>query len=116
MHRIKSFSVLRTSATVGIVMFLSVLALFLSIGLIALILSVIPHSVAHQHAAAQPAPHPLGQWIFVAMPFFEGIGGFIGTALFCWLYNRIVGFTGGFEINVVKLSAAPGQSSPTTNP
>jgi hypothetical protein len=115
MHRIKSFSVLRTSTTIGISMFLFVLALFLSVGLIGLLLSVFPHTATHQHAALHPAPDPLGPWFFALMPFAEGAMGFLFTALFCWVYNHIVGFTGGIELNVVKLSEALAPSSRETN-
>ena len=115
MHRIKSFSVLRTSTTMGIAMFLFVLALFLSIGLIGLLLSVIPYTAAHHHVAVHQATSQPGSWFFASMPFVEGAVSFLFTALFCWVYNHIVGFTGGFEINVVKLSEAPGQSSLGTN-
>ena len=114
MHRIKSFSVLRTSATMGIVMFLSVVALFLSFGLIGLLLSVIPYTAAHHHVAVHPATSQPGSWFFASMPFVEGAVGFLFTALFCWVYNRIVRFTGGFELNVVKLPEALAPSSPTT--
>ena len=62
-----------------------------------------------------PAPHPPDFWFFAAMPFLEGIGFFFFTALSCWLYNRIAGFTGGIELNVVRLSEALTQTSPTTN-
>jgi hypothetical protein len=95
----------------GIVMFLFVLVFLLLIGL----LSLIPHSAAHQHAAVQSARNQPGPWFFAAMPLLEGIMGFLGTALFCWLYNRFTGFTGGIELNVERLSEAPAPSSPTTN-
>jgi hypothetical protein len=115
MHRIKSFSVFRTSATMGILMFLFVLACFLlvaSLGLIGFLVSLIRHS-AIQHAKAHPAPpHELGRWFFAAMPFLEGFVGFLFTALFCWVYNRIASFTGGIELKVVGLPEAPTQSDP----
>ena len=97
-------------------MFLFVLVFFLLVCLIALSNSMIPHSAVHQHAAVHPAPSPPGFWFFLAaMPFFEGIGGFLFTALFCWLYNRIARFTGGIELNVVRQSETLIQTSPTTN-
>ena len=111
MHRIKSFSVLRTSTTMGIVMFLFVLASTLLVGL----LFLIPDSAAHHHAAVQSARNEPGPWIFAALPFAEGIFGFLGTALFCWLYNRIFRFTGGIELNVVRLAEAAAPPSPPTS-
>jgi len=79
MHRIKSFSVLRTAATMGILMFLFALAgilLFASFGLIGSLVSLIRHSAVH-HAAPKPAmPHEPGPWFFAVMPFIEGIGFF----------------------------------------
>jgi hypothetical protein len=114
MHRIKSFSVLRTSATMGIPMFLFVLAAL--VFLIGLPLSLIPHAAVHQHAAVHPPPNQPGIWFFLAaMPFFEGIAGFLITALFCWLYNRIARFTGGIELNVARHSETLIQTSPSTN-
>jgi ABC-type multidrug transport system permease subunit len=108
MHRIKSFSVFRTSATMGILMFLFVLACFLlvaSFALIGLLVSLISHSAIH-HTAVNPAmPHEL-RWVFAAMPLIEGMGVFLFTALFCWLYNRIAPFTGGIELKVVGLPEA----------
>jgi hypothetical protein len=115
MHRIKSFSVLRTSTTMGILMFLFVLVPLVSVLLIGLLLSLIPHAAVHQHAAVHPAPHPPDVWFVAAMPFLEGIAFFFFTALSCWLYNRIAGFTGGIELNVVRLSEALTQTSPTAN-
>ena len=97
-------------------MFLFVLVALLSVFLIGLPLSLIPHSAVHQHAAVHPAPNPPGLWFFLAaMPFFEGIGGFLFTALFCWLYNLIARFTGGIELNVVRHSETLIQTSPSTN-
>jgi hypothetical protein len=99
----------------GILMFLFVLVFFLLFCLIGLSNSVIPHSAVHQHAAVHPAPNPPDFWFFAAMPFLEGMVFFFFTALFCWLYNRIAGFTGGVELNVVRQSATFIHTSPTTN-
>ena len=99
MHRIKSFVVLRTSATIGVVSFLFVLTLSLLAGLVAGFSPAIPHHFgAHVVAPFQP----LGWWFFVALPLVEGIAGFLFTGLFCWLYNVTAQFTGGIEVNVVR--------------
>jgi Transmembrane domain of unknown function (DUF3566) len=118
MHRIKSFSVFRTSTTMGILMFLFVLAFFLLLaffGLIGVLVSLIHHSAVH-HAAVNPVPpHEPGRWFFASLPFIEGVGAFFFTALFCWLYNRIVRFTGGIELTVVGPPGAPAETNPATD-
>jgi hypothetical protein len=88
-------------------MFLFVLAFFALSGL----LSLIPHSAVHSQAAVHRPPYHPGPWFFAAMPFVEGALGFLFTALFCWVYNRIVGFTGGIELDVIKLCEVPAPSS-----
>ena len=99
MHRIKSFTVLRTSATIGVVLFLFVLILSLLAGLVAGVSPVIPHHVGAQVVAPF---QPLRRRFFVALPFIEGVAGFLSTGLFCWLYNLSSRFTGGIEVNAVR--------------
>jgi hypothetical protein len=114
-HRIKSFSILRTSATMGILTFVFVLAFFLLAALFGLVAHQLHHGVT-AHVAVSPAPPMMhGRWLFVAMPFFEGIGAFLLTAMWCWVYNRIVKFTGGIEVNVIRVSAAVSESQSTPN-
>ena len=87
------------------------LSMIVPVLLIALPLAI-PHFAVHQRAALRPDPNYPGFWFLAAIPFAEGIVGFLLTALFCWPYNRIAGFTGGIELNVVRQSETliqPGQ-------
>ena len=114
-HRIKSFGILRTSVTMGILMFV----FFAAFSLVAAVFGLVAHQFHHGVAmhvaenAARPMMH--GGWVFVAMPFFEGIGAFLSTALWCWFYNWIVKFTGGIELSVVGVSTAGSESQSTPN-
>jgi hypothetical protein len=110
MHRIKSFRVVRTSATIGVASFLFALLFFtLGAALVAAIsLLVIPHH------AATPAVAPSrlsGLLFFMAAPFVQGVAGFIFTAVFCWLYNLSARFTGGMQVNAVRLPESTAEAS-----
>jgi hypothetical protein len=96
-------------------MFLFVLAVFLLLFLIGLAAFVFHRSALHQHTTMHPHPHQPGFWFFAAMPFLQGIGAFLFTALFCWLYNRLARFTGGVELNVVGPSEALAETGSPLN-
>jgi hypothetical protein len=109
MHRIKSFRVVRTSATIGVASFLFALLFFTSAGLVAAIsLLVIPH---HARTPAVAPSRLSALWFFMAAPFVEGVAGFIFTALFCWLYNLSARFTGGIQVNAVRLPESTTEAS-----
>jgi hypothetical protein len=115
-RRIKSFGVLRTSATMGLAVLLFILALYLLIGAIVLIAYLNPHSVFHEHPGPRPNQMIQGAtWWIGAMPFLEGTMAFVFCAGICWTYNRIARFTGGLEVHVVRLPERVIETSPTAN-
>lgn len=47
-------------------------------------------------ASAPEAARP-PVWIFVVLPFFYLVIGYVMVAISCWLYNRLFPFIGGIE-------------------
>lgn len=40
----------------------------------------------------------MGFGMFIIVPIFYVIAGFLGTLLACWLYNLVAGWLGGIEL------------------
>ena len=86
MQQIKSFGVLQTAKVMGVVdLLIGILAA------LAFLLRFIAHHSLH---------HPRVLLFVCFVPILYGIGGFILTAIFCWIYNRVARRMGGIAIEL----------------
>lgn len=86
MQQIKSFGVLQTSKVMGVVdLFIGVLVA------IGFLLRRLTHHGVH---------HPRLLVFFLFIPIIYGVGGFLFTAIFCGIYNRVARRMGGIEIEL----------------
>jgi hypothetical protein len=84
-YRIRRFGIQSTALTIGILYFV-----------IALIIAPLLY-LAQGNA---PQGESLPGIAFVIGPFFYAIIGYLGTALMCWLYNKISGWSGGVSLTL----------------
>jgi len=101
LKRIGPYSCAKVSAVLYFIIGLLVGLLF---SLIALIGATIGNS---------PESMIFGVGAVVIFPIFYGIIGFIGGAFMAWLYNRVVGWIGGIEMEFDEGSIAPQDPSTT---
>lgn len=99
--RIKRFGIYQTSKVSAAVYFVLTMIILLPFGLIA---SLFGNSLGF----------PLGGFIFI-LPFVYGFVGFIVTALCCAIYNWIVRYTGGIEMEVETGEYAAGNDLQSEN-
>jgi hypothetical protein len=90
MKRIKRFGVYQTAKVFGIIYFLATAIFLIPIGLIV-------NMAGGDNLGGLPFG---GGMFFLILPVFYGIIGFLITALGCFIYNLIVQWTGGIEIEV----------------
>ncbi len=79
-YRIRRFGIQSTALTVGILYFV-----------IALIIAPIVYLISSN----APSGERLPGIAFVIGPFFYAVFGYLGTALLCWIYNMVAGWSGG---------------------
>lgn len=91
MKRVKRFGVYQTSKVAAIIMFFIALIFMIPFALIGGIVG----GLSGNHFPGFPLG---GGFLFIVMPFFYGIIGFIMTALSCLIYNLIAKWTGGIEL------------------
>ncbi len=84
MQQIKSFGVLQTSKVMGVIDFF--LGVLIAIGFML------------RFVARHGLHHPRVLVFFLFVPVLYGVGGFVITAIFCGIYNRIASRLGGIEI------------------
>jgi hypothetical protein len=88
MQQIKSIGVLQTAKVMGVVdLLIGVLAA------IAFLLRFLVRHNLHLH-------HPRVLLFVLLVPILYGIGGFILTAVFCWIYNSVARRMGGIAIEL----------------
>jgi len=85
-YRIRRFGIQSTALTVGILYFF-----------IALLILVPLFFVASRNG---PPEQALPGIAFVLGPFLYAAIGYIGTALGCWLYNLVAGWSGGISMTL----------------
>jgi hypothetical protein len=51
-------------------------------------------------ARFSPSESGLSSGFALALPVIYGLGGFVGTAIGCFIYNFVAGMVGGIEIEV----------------
>ncbi len=86
MQQIKSFGVLQTAKVMGVVDLL--------IGVLAAIAFMLRFIARHN------LHHPRVLLFVLLVPILYGIGGFILTAIFCWIYNWVARRIGGIAIEL----------------
>ena len=84
-YRIRRFGIQSTALTVGVLYF--VLALILA-------------PLLYVLSSNAPTGERLPSIAFVIGPFFYAVIGYIGTAIGCWLYNLIAGWSGGVSLTL----------------
>jgi hypothetical protein len=84
-YRIRRFGIQSTALTIGVLYFV-----------IALIIAPLLY-MAQRNA---PAGEGLPGIAFVIGPFFYAIIGYVGTALVCWIYNKVSGWSGGVSFTL----------------
>ena len=89
-YRIRRFGIQSTALTVGILYF--VLALLL-----------VPIFYLATRGAATGALPPV---MIVLIPFIYAVVGYIGTAIGCWLYNIVAGWSGGIAFTLEPAEGA----------
>ena len=92
-YRIRRFGIQSTALTIGILYFV-----------IALIIAPLLYMVQTN----APAGERLPGIAFVIGPFFYAIIGYLGTALVCWLYNKVSGWSGGVSLTLEPDGAGTG--------
>ena len=89
-YRIRRFGIQSTALTVGIIYF------FLALILVPLFY------VASRNG---PPEQALPGVAFVLGPFLYAAIGYLGTALGCWLYNMVAGWSGGVSMTLEQDAA-----------
>jgi hypothetical protein len=88
MKRISKFGVYQTSKVVAILLFLSSLIFLIPFGLFM-------NMTVGNHFPG----FPFGEGVFfIVLPILYGVMGFIMTAIGCLIYNAVVKWTGGIEV------------------
>jgi ABC-type spermidine/putrescine transport system permease subunit II len=91
MHEIKSFGILQTSKVIAVMYatMAAIISVFVAIG-----------ALMHGH----PGRAILA---LIFMPILYGIGTFIFTAFFCWLYNQFATRIGGIAFELSPSTDSP---------
>jgi hypothetical protein len=84
-YRIRRFGIQSTALTVGVLYF--VLALLLA-------------PLFYLASRNAPAGEALPGIAFVLGPFIYAVIGYVATAIGCWLYNLIAGWSGGISLTL----------------
>ena len=84
-YRIRHFGIQSTALTVGMLYFV-----------IALIIA----PLLYLASSNSPPDDRLPGIAFLIGPFFYAVIGYLGTALMCWLYNKIAGWSGGVSLTL----------------
>lgn len=96
MFRIRRFSVLSTANTVAIMYFIGFL-----IVVVPLVLIFSISQVTLTDTSGQQVTIGAGGLVFLLLiPLLYGVVAWVGTALFCLLYNLTARFTGGIGVDV----------------
>ncbi len=81
-------------------------------GLIFTFISLVIGSLAADYGGGpNPFAAIFGVGAIIFLPVFYGLAGFVGGALMAWMYNVIVGFAGGIEVEFEAAPSAPAQAS-----
>ncbi len=114
MFRIRRFSVISTANTVAIMYFIGFLII-----LVPLVLIFSIAQVTVTDASGQQSTFGVGGGLvfLLLVPILYGIVAWVGTALFCLLYNLTARFTGGMGVDVWRnlpdaAAAPPASVSP----
>ncbi len=89
MKRVKRFGVFQTAKVAGVIYFLISAVVLIPIGLMFSMFKI----------GSMPFPFSGGIFFFV-LPFFYSFLGFLFTALGCAVYNLVVKWTGGIEVEI----------------
>jgi hypothetical protein len=116
MFRIRRFSVISTANTVALMYFIGLL-----IVLIPVVLFLSVSSVTITDASGQQSTFGAGAVgglvILIIAPILYGLIAWVGTALFCLLYNLTARFTGGMGVDVWRnLTDSVAAPPPATAP
>lgn len=90
-YRIRRFGIQSTALTAGVLYFV-----------LALIIAPLFYLVSSN----APEGERLPGIAFVIGPFFYAVIGYVGTAIGCWLYNMIAGWSGGVSLTLEPEGAA----------
>lgn len=93
MKSIKKFSAHKTALTFACVMALSSLLFIIPTSLMFL-------STAMVDVNGDPVRAAMPMGMFIAMPFFYLIAGYIMTIIGAWIYNWVSKFTGGIQFEL----------------
>jgi hypothetical protein len=99
MFRIRRFSVISTANTVAIMYFIGLLIVLIPVVLILSITSVTFTDASGQESTIG-AGAVGGLVLLIIVPILYGLVAWVGTALFCLLYNLTARFTGGMGVDV----------------
>jgi hypothetical protein len=89
-YRIRRFGIQSTALTVGVIYFL---------------LAWILVPLFYLASRNSPPEQALPGIAFVLGPFLYAIIGYIGTAIGCWLYNLVAGWSGGISVTMEQEGA-----------
>jgi hypothetical protein len=89
-YRIRRFGIQSTALTVGVIYFL---------------LAWILVPLFYLASRNSPPEEALPGIAFVLGPFLYAIIGYIGTAIGCWLYNLVAGWSGGISVTMEQEGA-----------
>jgi len=90
-YRIRRFGIQSTALTVGIMYFIIALAIA---------------PLFYLASRNAPTGEPLPGIAFVLGPFIYAVIGYVVTAIGCWLYNMIAGWSGGVSLTLEPDGAA----------
>ena len=90
-YRIRRFGIQSTALTVGVLYF------FIALILVPLFFMASKNG---------PPEKALPGVAFVLGPFLYAAIGYLGTALMCWLYNMVAGWSGGISMTLEQDGAA----------
>ena len=111
MFRIRRFSVLSTATTVAVMYFIGFLII-----LVPLILIFSVSQVTLTDASGVQTTFVTGLVFVLVVTILYGIVAWVGTALFCLLYNLTARFTGGIGVDVQSNAPAVVAVLPTAAP
>ncbi len=89
MQQIKSFGILQTAKFAGVLYVVMTAIFAIPSGIVGALVAVIAGK-----------PEGLISLLFIVLPIFYGIFGFLMVALMCWLYNVVAARMGGVEIEL----------------
>jgi hypothetical protein len=112
MFRIRRFSVISTANTVAIMYFIGFLII-----LVPLVLIFSVTQVTFTGPGGQQSTFGVELVFLLVVPIIYGLVAWVGTALFCLLYNLTARFTGGMGVDVWRnipdaVSAPPSPAAP----